>query len=97
MRRASYRQGVAFIAQNDEPTIMSEEDMCAYASVHLLSELFDISTERVARDVVAFRLKEKKAEAKAKGRDVACDCGAGPPPCFHKPSCAKVLAISEDP
>lgn len=65
MRSASYRRGLWYIALNDEPTEMDAEQMQGFASVHLLSELFGVSTERVARDVVRYRRKHEKEEAKA--------------------------------
>jgi len=56
---ASYRKGVAYIALNDEPMILSAEEMQGYASVHVLGEAFDKTNEKVAQDVIDYRLKYK--------------------------------------
>lgn len=55
MKRASYRHAVEFIALNDEPTILDADAMTYYATVMLVADLFDVSTERVARNVVRYR------------------------------------------
>jgi hypothetical protein len=55
MKRASYRLAVEYIALNDEPTIRGAEEMIGYASVQLVSEIFDVPALRVARDVIRQR------------------------------------------
>lgn len=57
-KRASYRYGVAWIAQNDEA---GEDDLDVVAemiSVLLLADLFDKTPETVASDVLRRRQKE---------------------------------------
>lgn len=61
MKRASYRNGVDFIANNDEPDILEPAEMVGYPTVFLLAELFGVSQERVARDVVRLRKQIAKA------------------------------------
>jgi hypothetical protein len=60
MKRASYRDGIAWIALNDEPSELDLELIAAYISSSLLADLFQIDTMRVARDVLKFRLKIKQ-------------------------------------
>lgn len=60
MKRASYRDGIDFIALNDEPEELDEEVVGGLATVLLLSELFGVPRERVARDVVRYRKGEAK-------------------------------------
>ena len=55
MKRASYREAISVIALNDEPTVMSADAMTAMASVLVVAAIFDVTTERVARDVVKYR------------------------------------------
>jgi len=58
MRRASYRQGVAFIALNDEPTDLRVDDVSYYTTSLLLAELFGVEPERVGADVVRYRTRQ---------------------------------------
>jgi hypothetical protein len=55
MKRASYRTGVAWIATNDEPSMAEVEQVAELISVMLLADLFDVESERVARDVIRYR------------------------------------------
>ena len=60
MKRASYREGIAFIALNDDPgdaNALDEKWVRGYVTVVLMSELFGVETDRVARDVVRYRRK----------------------------------------
>lgn len=54
MKRASYREGVQWIALNDEPTA-SEEELLSMISVLFLADLFDTTPARVVRDVLQAR------------------------------------------
>jgi len=56
MKRASYREGVAWIAMNDEPGATTEET-AGLISVALLADLFGATSERVAKDVMRYRDK----------------------------------------
>jgi len=61
----SYREGVEFIAMNDEPTNLCTEEgepdyIGAMPSVVLLAMLFGKETHAVAMDIAAFRRKAVK-------------------------------------
>lgn len=64
MKRASYRDAIDFIAQNDEPLELDEGAMSGYASVVLIASIFDVESERVARDVVRLRKRIAKEEGR---------------------------------
>ena len=63
MKRASYRQGIDYIACNDEPEDMDPESVAGYISSSLLAFLFDVECERVGRDVVRLRKQMEKEAA----------------------------------
>lgn len=65
MKRASYRDGIDFIAMNDEADELDEEVVAGLATVLLVSELFGVERDRVARDVVRYRKKIAQQEARA--------------------------------
>lgn len=65
MKRASYREGIEIIALNDEPAELDAEFMTGMATVLLLAELFGVTQERVAKDVVRFRENCAKAAKRA--------------------------------
>lgn len=59
-KRASYREGVAWIACNDDlgsADAMDVEQVAYYISTCLLADLFGKSNEVVAADVVRYRRK----------------------------------------
>ncbi len=58
MRRPSYRDGIEWIAGNDEPTEMDSEAVLSQLTVMLLADMFGVEAERVARDVVRLRSRE---------------------------------------
>lgn len=60
MKRASYREGVQWIAQNDECGEMSAEVMAGMVSVNLLADLFGKEPAEVAAAVIRTRQKEAK-------------------------------------
>lgn len=64
MKRASYRDAVDFVALNDEPSELDEEVVSGLASVVLVASIFDVETERVARDVVRLRKRIVKEESR---------------------------------
>lgn len=57
MKRASYREAVEVIALNDEAEEMDAETVRGLASVMVVAAIFDVSTKRVAADVVRYREK----------------------------------------
>jgi hypothetical protein len=62
MKRASYREGVAWIAENDDPgssDATNLEAVAGYISTSLLADLFGVGRLKVASDVVKYRKKQK--------------------------------------
>lgn len=59
MKRASYKEGIAWIAINDEPTEMDEQIVSEQISSLLLADLFLVGPEKVGKDIVSFRFKIK--------------------------------------
>jgi hypothetical protein len=57
MKRASYREAVAWIAQNDEPEDGDADNVAGYISTTLVADIFGVDQERVGRDVVRYRVK----------------------------------------
>lgn len=52
MKRVSYREAVSFIALNDSPASSdSADELLGYVTVVLVSEIFGVDQEKVARDV----------------------------------------------
>jgi hypothetical protein len=65
MKRASYREGVAWIARNDSAGEKQRLDPWVISnmiSVALLADLFKLDYFKVAEDVVRFRKKERANE-----------------------------------
>jgi hypothetical protein len=58
MRRPSYRQAVAWISENDEPTDLTAERVADLISTCLIADLFGIDPARVAGDVVRYRKRK---------------------------------------
>lgn len=54
-KRASYREGVAWIALNDEPTDLDPDSVASYISTALLADLFGKDTSEVAKAIVSYR------------------------------------------
>ena len=57
-RRPSYRFGVRWIAETDEPECLDVEEVSGYISTLLLADLFGKEPEKVAADVVRLRKRE---------------------------------------
>lgn len=58
MKRAGYREAIAWIALNDDPgspDSLEPDVVAAYVSSCLVADLFGVERERVGRDVVRFR------------------------------------------
>lgn len=69
MKRASYREAVQWIADNDNPA--DDEpviEVAGYMTVMLIADIFDTSTGRVAKDVVWRRAKDRAAGRVFRGR-----------------------------
>lgn len=61
-KRASYREGVEWIALNDDagsPDAQVRDVVAGYISTCLLADLFGFARERVAKDVVRYRGKHR--------------------------------------
>lgn len=56
-KRASFREGVAWIAWNDEPDERDPENVAGFISTGLLADLFGKDAEDVAKTIVRFREK----------------------------------------
>lgn len=59
MKRASYREAVSIAADLDSD-VTDVPSMCGLVTVHLIACIFDVTAERVAKDVV--RQREKNAK-----------------------------------
>jgi hypothetical protein len=58
LKRASYREAVAWIAMNDEAGADDSAEQCAdYVTVQLIADIFQTTAERVGRDVFRYRAK----------------------------------------
>lgn len=62
MKRPSLKAAIDWIAENDEPTGADESEASDLISVALTADLFGISTEAVAKKVVAYRRKRDAAK-----------------------------------
>lgn len=56
MKSKKYIQAVHWIAVNDEPKLLNWSDMRYLISVSLVSDLFDVKSDEVAKDVIMVRL-----------------------------------------
>lgn len=57
MKRASYRNGIDFIAFNDKPLELDVGRTATLISVVLMSELFGVPIEEIAKQVIRKREK----------------------------------------
>lgn len=62
MKRPGYRFGVEWIALNDDPDVTDEEMILGTLTVGMLADLFGVTQERVAADVVRYRHKERNEQ-----------------------------------
>lgn len=61
-KRASYREGVAWIAENDEPGDFDPDTIDGYISTQLLADLFRKPAAVVAKDIARYRRKHQEYE-----------------------------------
>lgn len=69
LRRASYRRACDWIASEDEPTLRDPAAVSAMISVLLVADLFGITAEVVAKDVIKRRVviqEQERQDARAK-------------------------------
>lgn len=65
MKRASYREAIAWIALNDDPgatDALDSNSIKGNVTVVLIADIFDIDPTKVAIDVVLKRLQNKKGQ-----------------------------------
>lgn len=60
--RPNYTKAIMWVASNDEPTLIEVEEVKDQISVLLIGDLFDVPNEKVAKDIIKIRLKEKENE-----------------------------------
>lgn len=53
----AYREAIEYIAMNDEPTFLDPETLTGFPSVQVVAIIYKKTYERVAQDVVKFRIK----------------------------------------
>jgi hypothetical protein len=64
MKRASYREAIAWIALNESPADGADQDAIAsYMTTHLVADMFGTSDSRVAEDVARARMRHAKQVA----------------------------------
>ncbi len=96
-KRASYREGVWWVAFNDDPGQLDAEEVRGFVSVLLLADLFGKDEAHVARDVVRLRRARDAQPRRLAGQ---CLTGAerdggriyhavptGPEPTFERAVC----------
>ena len=61
MKRASYREAIAWIGENDDAASWSEPDLVAHppVTIVLVADLFAVEISRVVTDVCRFRRTHK--------------------------------------
>jgi len=57
MKRPSYRDAIAWVAENDDPSVTDPELVYGAVTVVFVADLFGVEQEKVAADVVKFREK----------------------------------------
>ena len=60
VKRASYREAVAWVAENDsggESDALRPEVVCHLITAALVADIFGVPSERVGNDIVNYRLK----------------------------------------
>lgn len=55
LKSMPYEFGVEWIAMNDEPNELDWNEVSGFISVCLLADMFNLSQEKVAIDIVRFR------------------------------------------
>lgn len=57
--RMGYEGAVAWVAENDEPLKRDFEFVSGMISVLLVADIFDVPSEKVANDVVCYRIEHE--------------------------------------
>jgi hypothetical protein len=66
MKRASYRKAIEFIALNDsggDDNALVAEDVQFLVTAIMVAEIFDVTSEKVGKDIVACRKKNGWTES----------------------------------
>ncbi len=66
MKRASYRQAVAWVAENDaagEEDALDADSVSGLTTTCLVADLFGVEPEKVAKAVVRYRQRTQKEES----------------------------------
>lgn len=63
MKRASYREAVSVAAELDID-VTDIPSMCGLVTVHLIACIFDLPSEKVAKDVACYRERVASAEGR---------------------------------
>ena len=61
---ARYKEAVEWIADNDEPTVMGEEEISAYISTILVADIFRKEINQVVKDILKIRKVAKSRSIK---------------------------------
>lgn len=57
MKRASYKEAIAWVAMNDETADMNPESVKFFITSLLIADIFDVEEDKVGKDIVRFRKK----------------------------------------
>jgi len=55
MKRATYKEAIKWIADNDETACVNFDTVCTSVTVLLIADLFDVATEIVAQEILNCR------------------------------------------
>ena len=61
---AKYSDAVAWIAENDEPTLLEEDQVASMISTQLVGDIFNVGEAQVAWDVVRYRYNKRTPNSK---------------------------------
>jgi hypothetical protein len=68
-KRQSYRDMVANVALNDEPTLTDVETVADLVTTQLLAEAYGVDAAKLAHDIIAYRAKHDADWRAYEGRD----------------------------
>ncbi len=54
----SYREAIEYVALNDEPTLLEEDDINSQPTVHLINVIFGTPLDVVVADVIRYRKRD---------------------------------------
>jgi len=59
MKRASYRDAIDYIAHNDCDDMRDIEEIVGLVTVQLVKNIFGVPSEKVANDILRYRIKHE--------------------------------------